>query len=315
MKKYSTNNKISEISLRRLESIINQLRIFLCVLIITNFNSCNESYYGETVCSKLTAEEAGYIETLGPLIADVSYPEVDFANMRGFSNGKFRSCLNINRIQNNYIFYNGYGLRESGVLGMKTNPDEEILRSLRRILPPESLITLHSYFINLVENRIKNRTYLKAMAGENIYASEEINQWPTEIQRQRIDHIERCNKIEEYLNSLFESFMERENIEQYSKSIHSIAFQPIFIPAEVSVDNTGKFSLKSVVGVSTPIGNVSYSSGEIQNQKRVIVRYNGKERILLQDRRFNLFFPAKYGFNLMSDGEDVLIIEVVQKND
>lgn len=195
------------------------------------------------------------------------------------------------------------------------------LQQLNATAPPEAFRTVHDNLVGLVDTQVRLDATVaeqRELAGQFwrwIGRSDEKAQLVAALARDSFE-LQTSREIALFqaraaIADLNEVIAERSPSTVYAASERQLVFRPKGTGVEVSVGKDGAFSVDNLpLTLPTPVGDISTKVVQNGGVRRLVIRSGGKQRLLKMDRPFRLFVPARYGFDVVSENQDVLILYV-----
>lgn len=263
------------------------------------------------VCSKYSPEEIGYIDEVHFL---VNACVLDMKNRLGLhtNNNILSEQFSLPSCQGVYNPETSSRLYKSSLTNRwtMTTDKKKVGEGLSEIIPPQNFKEIHEKLItySLALYQLDTMLWMQVLPENEKTATEHNNKrykLLMDLLKIEGDVLQSFNKILPEINS-------RPSLDVYTQRVINVVYQPPGIPVELRVSNKGEFSISTVSTVNTPIGNIGLSSEEKAGIRKIIIKDNLKIKILSLDRPFRFFVPSKYGFEIISESNDVLIIEIKQ---
>jgi hypothetical protein len=168
---------------------------------------------------------------------------------------------------------------------------------VRALLPPPGLEAVHAAILKTLDAQVALNDTTSKLTGD---------------QRSELLETSAHEACAQY-NSFLETAAKRPAPVESTWPAFAVSFHPMGTPMSFGLNSDGQFSVSVSNSIATPFGEVSLagskSTASPAAPKRLVIRSQGHERILLMDRDFEVFVPAKYGVRV-TNTDTQLILDV-----
>ncbi len=250
----------------------------------------------QQVQQRMTAEEAGWYGEVMPVVTaacSVKPPErvvVSYANVRcGYGENCPGGMRNVPL----------YGTRSVSLPAPSENGDQywrDTQKRMTDLLPPADLAELHQSLLDTLAAQQALGDTQSKLTGDQRAA--ELAQIASNT----------CSQF-----AAFEQAVVRRQSppKELLAQSFAISFQPVGSPATFGLNHKGEFFVSVSDSVQTPYGELSFSRAKSTasptRPKRLVIRMEGRERVLFMDRDFEVFVPATHGMKIVNTDTELIL--------
>jgi hypothetical protein len=166
---------------------------------------------------------------------------------------------------------------------------------MQKLLPPLDLAPIHAAILQSIDAQLSLKDTNSKLTGDQ--RSEALGKAAKSV----------CTQY----SAFRESVAKRQIDPKTSPPSFAISFRPMGTPTSFALNSKGQFSVDITNSIDTPLGTIAFSaSGSTatpQKPKRVVIRSLEYERVLLLDRPFEIFVPARYGVRVSNTDTDLIL--------
>ncbi|WP_367390656.1 hypothetical protein [Lewinella sp. LCG006] len=273
------------------------------------------------ICGKLDVREAGYMSDFDIVYNLISHYGLYEKNITYFEKRILYQSSRENvfckrSTDERFFYYNKwYDYRQTANV-------EQIYDYFRTIIAPPGFDGLHIEALDFLRiardyertSKTLNQAYQKLGFWDKLTGTTETNELSARVgelfENRKSKRYSLLNSIEKKINEI----EQRTREVNYEGAVFYVKYTLPGIPIEIAVSENWDIEVRGSGSISSPYGDIAFESKTTAGVKKIIIESNGKRESILLDRPFKIFIPTDFGFNIIYESEDYLLIQVLKRS-